>query len=64
MEPDAAARIIVRGLERRRFEIAFPGPTALAMGLLGQLPRSLYFGLARWMGARSLAPDFMSPTGE
>lgn len=64
MEPEVAARLILQGLERRRFEIAFPGPTALVMGLLGGLPRPLYFGLARWMAARRLAPDFMSPTGE
>ena len=64
MEPEAAARVILRGLERRRFEIAFPRPTALVMGLLGQLPRPLYFRLARWMHARGVAPDFMSPAGE
>lgn len=64
MEPAAAAHVVLRGLERRRFEIAFPGPTAAVMGLLGQLPRPLYFALARWMSARRLAPDFMSPTGE
>ncbi len=64
MEPEAAARIILDGLERRSFEISFPAPTASVMGLLSRLPRRFYFGLARRMASRRLAPDFMSPTGE
>jgi NAD(P)-dependent dehydrogenase (short-subunit alcohol dehydrogenase family) len=62
MEPDAAARVILRGLERRLFSVSFPGPTAAVMEVLARLPRPLYFGLVRWMGARRLAKDFMSPT--
>jgi short-subunit dehydrogenase len=64
MEPEFAARIILNGLERRGFEISFPTPTATVMGILSRLPRRFYFGLARRMAARRLAPDFMSPTGE
>lgn len=64
MEPEEAARVIVRGLAQRRRTVSFPGPTAAAMGLLGALPRPLYFSVVRWMNALRLNPDLMSPTGE
>jgi short-subunit dehydrogenase len=45
-----AAAVIVRGLERRDFEIAFPMPFALVMKCLRILPDALFFRLARrWL---------------
>jgi short-subunit dehydrogenase len=52
MEADVAARVILAGLERRHFDIAFPRSSALFMNLLGRLPRALYFPLARAVAAR------------
>ena len=46
--PDAAARVI-RGLERRKFEIAFPWRMVVLMKLLRVLPYALFFPLAAWM---------------
>ena len=45
MEVDAAAERIVRGLDRRAFEITFPRRFACALKLLRLLPYSLYFPL-------------------
>lgn len=47
MTAEAAAPIIVRGLDRRRFEIRFPWQTATLMRLLRCLPYGLYFRVAK-----------------
>lgn len=44
---EEAARHIVAGLRRQRFEIAFPKPFATGMKLLGHLPYPLAFSLTR-----------------
>jgi NAD(P)-dependent dehydrogenase (short-subunit alcohol dehydrogenase family) len=44
---DAAARRIVRGLEKGRFEIAFPWPMVALMRLARLLPYPLFFAYAR-----------------
>ncbi len=49
LEPEQAARYIVRGLERSGFEIAFPLPFALILKFLRLLPYRLYFPLTRRM---------------
>ena len=48
MAPDAARRI-VRGLERGKFEIVFPWQLAGILKLMRALPYALYFGLVRLM---------------
>ncbi len=45
LSPEAAAERIVRGMNRNRFEIAFPFAMATAFRLLAALPRPLYFPL-------------------
>jgi len=44
---EEAAREILRGIERGRFEIHFPRRFTRAMKVLRRLPYPLYFGLAR-----------------
>ena len=45
LSPEAAAERIVRGMNKNRFEIAFPFPMAAAFRILAALPRPLYFRL-------------------
>ena len=57
MTPDAAADRIVRGMQRGRFEIAFPFAMTAAFRLLAALPRPLYFSvLALTAGTPDKAP--------
>ncbi len=43
MEPEDAARAIIEGLQRKRFEISFPGKFVIWLKLLRVLPYSWYF---------------------
>jgi hypothetical protein len=55
LEVGTAARLIVRGLEQGRFNIAFPFPTAALTAVVRLLPPPLYFRIARrWAGRRSV----------
>lgn len=47
MDADAAARRLVEGLDRRRFEVTFPRRFTWIMKLLRLLPYALYFPLSR-----------------
>lgn len=49
VEPDEAARIIVEGLEARKFEIVFPRRMAVLMKLARIMPQRLYFMFTRRM---------------
>ncbi|MFA4912364.1 MAG: SDR family NAD(P)-dependent oxidoreductase [Burkholderiaceae bacterium] len=45
MSPDEAARAIIAGMEKGRFEIRFPGRLAIALRLISWLPYGLRFPL-------------------
>ena len=47
LEPDDAARRIVRGLQRTAFEIAFPWPLVWGLKILQSLPAWAYFALIK-----------------
>ncbi len=49
IDADVAARIVRRGLERRRFRIRFPRRMSLAMHLFAALPEALSYPLRRRM---------------
>ncbi|HEX4894008.1 MAG TPA: SDR family NAD(P)-dependent oxidoreductase, partial [Hyphomicrobiaceae bacterium] len=46
LKPDDAARRIIRGLERGKFEIAFPWQLVVMLKLMRVLPYKLFFRLA------------------
>lgn len=52
MEVDDAAAALKRGIEKRRFEIAFPTRFVLILKLLRMLPYALYFPLMRRVTGR------------
>ncbi len=58
MEPDAAARSIVRAIERRPREYVFPIGTALAMGLLRRLPNRAFDWMMDQAGPKALTTEF------
>ena len=47
MEPDVAARRLLDGLEKKKFEITFPTRFALMLKLMRCLPYTLYFRITR-----------------
>ena len=49
LQPDDAARRIVRGLERGKFEIAFPWQLVSSLKALRKLPYSAFFAVTRRM---------------
>ena len=57
IEPDEAARRIVAGLERGRFNIAFPRRMAALMTLGRLLPAPVYFALLKAAGVAGKPPE-------
>jgi len=49
MEPEDAARAVYNGMEKRKFEIAFPTPFVMILKFLRILPYALYFPLVKKM---------------
>ncbi len=47
MSPDAAARRMIAGMQRNRFEVAFPRRVAWRLKLLRLLPYRAYFAISR-----------------
>lgn len=52
IKTDEAVTHILKGLERRKFEIAFPWQTVAGLKLLRILPYKLYFSFSEWMANR------------
>ena len=52
IKTDRAVEHILRGLEKGKFEIAFPWQTVAALKLLRSLPNALYLRAAAWMSER------------
>ena len=47
MKPDEAAKVIVKGLKKRKYEIAFPLRLVLMLKFARAMPNELYFWLIR-----------------
>ena len=47
MEVDVAARRIIKGIKKDKFEIAFPMPFAIFMKVIRRLPYPIYFAMTR-----------------
>ncbi len=58
MEPEEAARYLVRAVERRPRDYAFPIGTAVGMGMLRRLPNRLFDWMMDRAGPRALTVDF------
>jgi short-subunit dehydrogenase len=52
MSAQEAARRVIKGMQRGRFEIAFPFVIASVLRMAAWLPRSLYFALVRVIAGR------------
>jgi short-subunit dehydrogenase len=58
LEPEQAARYVVRAVERRPRDFAFPLSMALGMGLLRRLPNSLFDRVMDRAGPKALTTEF------
>jgi hypothetical protein len=58
MEPDEAARHVVRAVLRRPRDYTFPLSTALGMGVLRWLPNFLFDRMMDRAGPRALTSEF------
>ena len=58
MEPEQAARQIVRAIERRPRDHVFPWDTRLGMGFLRRLPNPVFDWMMDRAGPRALDIDY------
>ncbi|HEV3168616.1 MAG TPA: SDR family NAD(P)-dependent oxidoreductase [Isosphaeraceae bacterium] len=58
LEPDQAARYLVRAIERRPRDYAFPPAAALGMGVLRRLPNVVFDWMIDRAGPQALTTDF------
>ena len=58
IEPEEAARHLVRAVERRPRNCVFPWDMRISLAILKYLPDPLFDGLMRWVGPRALHVEF------
>jgi short-subunit dehydrogenase len=58
MEPDEAARHLVRAIERRPRNCVFPWNMRIGLAILKHMPDPIYDRLMRWVGPRALHVEF------
>ena len=58
IEPEEAARHLVRAVERRPRNCVFPFGTGIGLAILKYMPDRLFDGLMRWFGPQALHVEF------
>ena len=58
LEPEQAARYLVRAVEKRPRNLAFPLTAAIGMAVLRHMPDFFYDRLMSYVGPRALTTEF------
>jgi 3-oxoacyl-[acyl-carrier protein] reductase len=58
IEPEEAARYLVRAVERRPRNVVFPWDMRISLAILKHMPDGLFDRLMRWLGPRALHVEF------